>query len=104
MERITYNDLKEKIVEGGVLVVDCYADWCGPCRTLTPLLETIEGKMTDVKFVKVNIDTDGEVATENGIRNIPTVLLIKDGEIIDKISGVKPENEYIDKITNMQNG
>ncbi|MDR9401278.1 MAG: thioredoxin [Psychroflexus sp.] len=93
-------DFKEKVLENDKLVlVDFWAEWCGPCRTLSPIIDEIaddyKGK---VEVAKVDIDQNQEYAAKYGVRNIPTVLLFKNGEIVDKHVGVAPKKKYVDSI------
>ena len=81
------------------VLVDFWAAWCGPCRMVGPVIEEIatdyEGKAV---VGKVDVDANQEFAAKYGVRNIPTVLLFKNGEVIDKQVGVAPKNTYTDKI------
>lgn len=78
-----------------LVVVDFYADWCGPCQMLKPILEEISEERSDVKIVKVNVDDSRELAQEYGIFSIPTVLLFKGGNIVDKFVGLKSKDSVI---------
>ncbi len=71
--------------------VDFYADWCGPCKMVGPLVEELSNEMTDVKFVKVNVDNLPDVAQRYGIMSIPTLLAFKDGELVGNIVGFQPK-------------
>lgn len=82
------------------VLVDFWAEWCGPCRTIAPFLEEIskefEGK---VKVVKCDVDNSPEVTIKFSIRNIPTVLFFKDGKVADKQVGAVPKNNFIAKLS-----
>jgi thioredoxin 1 len=81
------------------LVIDFWAEWCGPCRLLTPLIEELSVEYADrVSIGKLDVDSNPETCTKYGIRNIPTVLFIKNGEIVDKQIGAVPKNILVDKI------
>ena len=76
------------IAESDKLVaVDFWADWCGPCKMLTPVIDALANKMTDVTFCKVNVDTDPTVAIKFGITSIPCVLFFKDGKLAGRSVG-----------------
>lgn len=96
----TDSNFNEVAVEkGGVAVVDFWAEWCGPCRMIAPIIEELsheyEGK---VVIGKVNVDDNPEVSMKYGIRSIPTVLILKDGQVVDKQVGVTSKKVLTDKI------
>ena len=72
-----------KVIEKGITLVDFYADWCGPCRMLAPIIDKISEDYSDkINVVKVNVDNVREVAIKYGIQSIPTLIVIKDGSAI----------------------
>ena len=81
------------------VMVDFWAEWCGPCRMLGPIIEEVS-KDYDGKAVvgKLDVDSNQEFAAKYGVRNIPTVLVFKNGEVVDKQVGVAPKNVYTGKI------
>ena len=82
----------------GLLVVDFWASWCGPCRMMAPIIDELEAEMPDVTFAKVNIDEEVQPALENNITSIPTLLFVKDGEVINKSVGVVSKDQLISMI------
>jgi thioredoxin 1 len=75
----------------GLVMVDFWAEWCGPCRMIEPVLEEIaEAADGDVTLMKVNVDENSALAARYDIRSIPTILFIKDGEIVDRVVGAAP--------------
>ncbi len=82
---------QEVIGQQGLVVVQYFATWCGPCKMLKPVLEQISTELTDVKFYRVDIDLFRNQAIEAGIRSVPTVVLYKDGEEVDRQSGYQPK-------------
>ena len=87
----TDQNFKQEIAEGLVLV-DFWATWCGPCKMIAPVLEELDAEMSDkVKIVKVDVDENQGTASDYGIMSIPTLLLMKDGETVDKVVGFRPK-------------
>ncbi|MBO9567120.1 MAG: thioredoxin [Niastella sp.] len=81
------------------VVVDFYADWCGPCRTLTPTVEKLaEDYQGKVEIVKVNVDSNPELAMRYGISSIPTVVFIKNQQIVDRTVGLQSKGELVKRI------
>lgn len=89
MRYLNENNLNELIKEGSHLV-DFYADWCGPCKMLMPVLESLS---KDVDIIKVDIDAFSDLAREYGIMSVPTLLYIKDGKIVNKTIGFMGKEE-----------
>ena len=81
------------------VLVDFWAAWCGPCRMLTPIVEELSQDFKDnVVIAKVDVDANQEFAAKYGVRNIPTVLIFKGGEVVDKQVGVAPKATYTEKL------
>ena len=78
---------KEVLESDKPVLVDLWADWCGPCKMLGPVLEQVAGEQDDVKIVKVNVDEEQAIAEKYNIRSIPTLLLFKNGECVAKSIG-----------------
>ena len=75
----------------GLAVIDLYADWCGPCRMLAPVLAELENEYPDVKFCKINVDNDPELAKAFNVKNIPMVAFVKDNTFADMSIGFVPK-------------
>ncbi|MDF2557440.1 MAG: trxA [Bacillales bacterium] len=99
VKHITDADFTAETKEGLVLV-DFWAPWCGPCKMIGPVLEEMDAEMGDkVKITKLNVD-ENVIASQFGVMSIPTLLLFKDGQVIDKIVGFKPKEilvEFVEK-------
>jgi thioredoxin 1 len=98
MENVTKENFAEKIKEGKV-IVDFWAEWCGPCRMLTPILEDIENNNSDIKVVKVNVDEEPELASQYQIRSIPTLYYFNGGSIIEKKIGFSNKKDILDMVS-----
>ncbi len=81
------------------VLVDFYADWCGPCKMLAPVLEEISSERNNVKIVKVNVDNAEKVAQKFGIMSIPTLIVFKDGNPVSKKVGLCSKDEIMDMIS-----
>jgi len=81
------NEFEEQL-SPGLTMVDVWAPWCGPCRTLTPIIERVSEER-NVKLLKINADESGELTTSFGVRGIPTVIFFKDGQEVDRVVGLK---------------
>lgn len=86
--QFTDQTAREAIESGKPVVIDFWATWCGPCIKLGPVVEELAEKYPDVTIGKLNIDENDEIAGENRVRNIPTVLFFKDGELKDRSVGL----------------
>ncbi len=81
------------------MVVDFWATWCGPCKKVGPYIEELAEEYADKAIIgKVDVDDNDELAMRFGVRNIPTILFIKDGQIVDKQIGAAPKNVLEDKL------
>ena len=84
---------KEVMNVEGTVLVDFWAAWCGPCRMIAPAVEKIAEERPDVKVCKVNIDDEQELAIKYGVMSIPTLMVVKNGEITEKAVGLRPKEE-----------
>lgn len=97
--QITDATLEEVLQTNKLVVIDFSASWCGPCKMIGPIIEEVSEEYEDKVIVgKVDVDNNDEAVAKYEIRNIPTILFIKNGEIVDKVVGVIPKELLIEKI------
>ena len=89
MQQITDIDFEPAVSRGKVLV-DFYSTTCPPCKALAPILEKLDNEMSNVTFLKINVDTDSGMASDLGIASVPTLVLFEDGDEIDRKTGILP--------------
>ncbi|MGV8142191.1 MAG: thioredoxin [Candidatus Pacearchaeota archaeon] len=87
----SFNEFTSK----GTSVVDFYADWCGPCKIMAPAFERASGKLKDVKFAKINVEGNQDVAMKYGVLSIPTTIVFKNGSVRDMHTGALSEPEIL---------
>ncbi|MBQ7406222.1 MAG: thioredoxin [Clostridia bacterium] len=92
------NDSFDEAVKDGRVLVDFYADWCGPCRMMAPILEAVSEERADLKVAKVNVDESSELAAKFGVMSIPTLVLLNDGDEIKRIVGARPKDALLQEI------
>ena len=97
--QITDESFREFIAGDKPVVVDFWAEWCGPCRMIGPIIEELADEYKDKAIIgKMNVDENDDVPVEYGIRSIPTVLFFKNGELVDKHIGVGSKSLFEDKL------
>ena len=90
------------LTDNKVVVIDFWATWCGPCRLLSPTVDEVAEEMAGKAFVaKCNVDDCGDITMKYGVRNIPTLLFFKEGELVDRLVGAVPKNTIVDKINSL---
>ena len=93
--KITRENYKKEVLESDKKVlIDFYADWCGPCRMMSPIIEEISEELeNNIKVGKINVDENQELAMEYGVMSIPTLVIIDKGQVIKSFVGVRDKNE-----------
>ena len=77
------------------VLIDFYADWCGPCRMVSPIVDQIAEEYSEYLIAKVNVDEEGELASEFGVSSIPMLVVMKNGEIVAQSVGAKPKEQIV---------
>ena len=88
----------EDVIKDGVWIVDFYADWCGPCKMLSPIVDEVAQENEDIKVVKVNVDDSQDLAMKYQVMSIPTLVVIKEGNEINRSVGLIDKNQVVNMI------
>lgn len=99
-KKVNSSEFKSEVLDHkGVVLVDFFATWCGPCKALTPIVDKLSEEMSGkVKIVKVDIDENSALATEYRVMSVPTMKLFKNGEVVETLVGLRLESELRDKL------
>ncbi len=97
--QITDANFDELANSGKLVVLDFWAEWCGPCRMVSPIIDELATEYEGKAIIgKMDVDNNDEVVGRFGVRNIPTVLFIKNGEVVDKVVGATKKDTFVSKI------
>jgi thioredoxin 1 len=88
----------DEVTSEGVTLIDFYADWCGPCKAIAPIIEELAEEVSDARVVKVDTEESPDIAVRFGIRSIPTFIVMKDGVVVDKKIGGVGKNVLLELI------
>ena len=93
---ITNSNFQEEVMNATKpVLLDFWAPWCGPCRMVGPILDEIAGERSDIKVAKVNVDEQPELAGQFGVMSIPTLVVMKDGKVVQQAVGVRPKAQIL---------
>ena len=96
---INLNNFSQEVLNSDKpVLLDFWAPWCGPCRMVVPMVEQIAAERPDIKVGKINIDEQVELANQFGIMSIPTLMVVKDGQIVKKAMGARPKQAILEML------
>ena len=95
---VTKENIEELKTNNETLLLDFYADWCGPCRMIAPIVHEIAEETPGVTVGKVNVDLQGELAEEYGVFSIPTLVVIKNGKTVNVATGFRPKDQILNML------
>ena len=101
VKEINAEEYAEIINSSSPVVIDFHATWCGPCKVLSPILEELNDEIEGVEFVKLDVDQHPQIAGQNQVMGVPTVVILKDAEVKDRFVGVQPKEVIKEKITSL---
>lgn len=90
----------EELIKENITIVDCYADWCGPCKLFRPIFEDAENVYKDIKFCKLNVDENKILSKSLGVMSIPTVILFNEGKEVKRYTGYMDEDTFNEFLNN----
>ena len=96
---INKNNFENEVLNSDkTVLLDFWASWCAPCRMVVPIVEEIAGERRDIKVGKINVDEEPELANKFSIMSIPTLVVMKNGKIVQKVSGARPKNAILEML------
>ena len=101
VKEINAEEYSEIVNSSNPVVIDFHATWCGPCKVLSPILEELDDEIDGVEFVKLDVDQHPQIAGQNQVMGVPTVVILKNGEVKDRFVGVQPKEVIKEKITSL---
>ena len=96
VNKVNHDTFNSQVLESGrTVLVDFYADWCGPCKMLAPIIDQIASERTDCDVFKLNVDEAPEIAAQYGVMSIPTLIVFRDGKVAGKTVGVQSKQNIV---------
>lgn len=95
--KITKNNFQEEVMNSPVpVLLDFWATWCGPCRMVSPIVDEIAAERSDIKVGKINVDEEPELASSFRIMSIPTLIVMKNGQVTNSVMGARPKQQILE--------
>ena len=95
VQKVNANNFQEIKNSASPVLLDFYADWCGPCRMVAPIVEEIAAERSDVVVAKVNVDENPDLASAYGVFSIPTLVVLKNGVVVNQATGFRPKDQIL---------
>jgi len=100
---IKQDEFKKEVLESsGLIMVDFYAEWCGPCKMTGPIIDQLAEEVKDVRFIKVNVDENPDLSTTYSIFSIPSFIIFKDGQILSQFAGAMSKEGFLAKLNEVR--
>lgn len=96
--KVTDADFQETINNNNLVLIDFWAPWCGPCKAIAPVLEEISNEHSNVVIAKMNTDENPTISSQHGIMSIPTMMIFKNGQLVDRLVGALPKPAIVQKL------
>ena len=97
--KITKENFENEVIKSEKpVLLDFFANWCGPCKMIAPYIEEIANERDDIKVVKINVDEEQELAAQFKIMTIPTLMVMKNGEVVNRAAGARPKSQILEML------
>ena len=96
--KLTDDNFQSTVKDNNLVLIDFWAPWCGPCKALAPVLEELAAEHSNVVIAKMNTDENPNTASQHGIMSIPTMMIFKNGELVDRLVGALPKPVIVEKL------